>query len=90
MAFNGVRSSCATTDASSPTIASRSSAESLRGLYLNAPDGAMVPVGELEKRNCGEDCLVSPLGGIDDRPAFAPLYYCQKVFKRFLFRILRS
>jgi multidrug efflux pump subunit AcrB len=29
--------------------ASRSSADSLRGLYLNAPDGAMVPLGELAK-----------------------------------------
>ncbi|HXJ94504.1 MAG TPA: efflux RND transporter permease subunit [Terriglobia bacterium] len=29
--------------------ASRSSAEDLRGLYLNAPDGAMVPLGELVK-----------------------------------------
>jgi multidrug efflux pump subunit AcrB len=29
--------------------ASRSNAESLRGLYLNAPDGAMVPLGELTK-----------------------------------------
>ncbi len=29
--------------------ASRSSAESLRGLYLNAPDGGMVPLGELAK-----------------------------------------
>jgi len=26
---------------------SRSSADALRGLYLNAPDGAMVPLGEL-------------------------------------------
>lgn len=29
--------------------ASRSSAESLRNLYLNAPDGAIVPLGELTK-----------------------------------------
>jgi multidrug efflux pump subunit AcrB len=29
--------------------ASRSSAESLSGLYLNAPDGAMVPMGELAR-----------------------------------------
>ena len=29
--------------------ASRSSAEDLRGLYLNAPDGSMVPLGELVK-----------------------------------------
>jgi multidrug efflux pump subunit AcrB len=28
---------------------SRSSADALRGLYLNAPDGAMVPLGELAK-----------------------------------------
>src|SRR5208337_2367126 len=28
---------------------SRSSAEALRGLYLNAPDGAMVPLGEIAK-----------------------------------------
>jgi len=28
---------------------SRSSADALRGLYLNAPDGAMVPLGELTK-----------------------------------------
>jgi multidrug efflux pump subunit AcrB len=30
---------------------SRSSADSLRGLYLNAPDGAMVPLGELVRVN---------------------------------------
>ncbi len=29
--------------------ASRSSADGLRGLYLNSPDGAMVPLGELAK-----------------------------------------
>jgi len=29
--------------------ASRSSADALRGLYLNAPDGAMVPLGELTR-----------------------------------------
>src|SRR5208337_4148867 len=29
--------------------ASRSSADALRGLYLNAPDGTMVPLGELAK-----------------------------------------
>jgi len=33
--------------------ASRSSAEDLRGVYLNAPDGAMVPLGELAKVNEG-------------------------------------
>jgi len=33
--------------------ASRSSADALRGLYLNAPDGAMVPLGELAKLHQG-------------------------------------
>jgi len=33
--------------------ASRSSVESLKGLYLNAPDGSMVPLGELARVNEG-------------------------------------
>ena len=33
--------------------ASRSSAQGLRGIYLNAPDGAMVPLGELLKTQEG-------------------------------------
>ncbi len=33
--------------------ASRSSAQGLRGIYLNAPDGAMVPLGELIKTQEG-------------------------------------
>ncbi|HTP88341.1 MAG TPA: efflux RND transporter permease subunit [Bryobacteraceae bacterium] len=72
--------------------ASRSSEQDLRGLYLSAPDGAMVPLGELvrveqmqveptryEKNLLPVIYVIADVGGAEDSPAYAILKLKDKI-----------
>jgi len=72
--------------------ASRSSQQDLSGLYLNAPDGALVPLGELvrvesaqvaptlyEKNLLPVIYVIADVGGAEDSPAYAILKLKEKI-----------
>ena len=72
--------------------ASRTSEQDLRGLYLSAPDGAMVPLGELvrveqlqveptryEKNLLPVIYVIADVGGAEDSPAYAILKLKEKI-----------
>ena len=72
--------------------ASRSSQQDLGGLYLNAPDGALVPLGELvrveetrvaptlyQKNLLPVIYILADVGGAEDSPAYAILALKEKI-----------
>ncbi len=72
--------------------ASRSSAEALAGLYLNAPDGAMVPLGELtrvEQTKIDKDIyrknlrdvvyVIGDVAGAEESPVYAILRMSKQI-----------
>jgi len=72
--------------------ASRSSEQDLRGVYLNAADGALVPLGELvrvehtsvaptryEKNLLPVVYVIADVGGAEDSPAYAILKLKEKI-----------